>query len=110
MSANTKATIYVTLIWLILVLACSEPGGIDTPRPGANVPGKNLNVALSLSPASNKRGTASNPPRNAERPRRAPEPGLPGGATARCRDGTLSYSRHRRGTCSHHGGVAVWLY
>ncbi len=30
------------------------------------------------------------------------------GATAKCRDGTLSYSASRRGTCSHHGGVAVW--
>ena len=30
------------------------------------------------------------------------------GATARCGDGSLSYSAHRRGTCSHHGGVAVW--
>jgi hypothetical protein len=33
----------------------------------------------------------------------------PPGATARCRDGTYSYSAHRSGTCSHHGGVAVWL-
>lgn len=33
----------------------------------------------------------------------------PSGATARCRDGTLSYSRNRRGTCSWHGGVAVWF-
>jgi len=33
----------------------------------------------------------------------------PEGATARCRDGTYSYSKHRRGTCSHHGGVAEWL-
>jgi hypothetical protein len=32
----------------------------------------------------------------------------PSGATAKCRDGTLSYSASRRGTCSHHGGVAVW--
>jgi uncharacterized protein DUF3761 len=31
-----------------------------------------------------------------------------GGATAQCNDGTLSYSRHHQGTCSHHGGVAVW--
>lgn len=29
-----------------------------------------------------------------------------GGATALCNDGTLSYSAHHRGTCSHHGGVA----
>ncbi|WP_175611131.1 G5 domain-containing protein [Microbacterium sp. RURRCA19A] len=30
------------------------------------------------------------------------------GATAKCRDGSLSYSAHRSGTCSHHGGVSVW--
>ncbi|AFR31409.1 DUF1524 domain-containing protein [Arthrobacter sp. Rue61a] len=36
----------------------------------------------------------------------APAPG--GGATALCNDGTLSYSANHRGTCSRHGGVAVW--
>ncbi len=34
---------------------------------------------------------------------------VPAGATARCRDGTYSFSQNRRGTCSHHGGVASWL-
>jgi uncharacterized protein YgiM (DUF1202 family) len=33
----------------------------------------------------------------------------PAGATAVCRDGTYSFSRNRKGTCSHHGGVARWL-
>lgn len=33
----------------------------------------------------------------------------PSGATAQCRDGTYSFSQSRRGTCSHHGGVAKWL-
>jgi len=33
----------------------------------------------------------------------------PSGATALCRDGTYSYSQHRQGTCSHHGGVAQWM-
>lgn len=33
----------------------------------------------------------------------------PGGATAQCSDGTYSFSAHRSGTCSHHGGVATWL-
>lgn len=33
----------------------------------------------------------------------------PSGASAQCRDGTYSYSQSRRGTCSHHGGVATWL-
>jgi hypothetical protein len=34
---------------------------------------------------------------------------VPAGATARCADGTYSFSQNRRGTCSHHGGVADWL-
>ena len=32
----------------------------------------------------------------------------PAGTTARCRDNTYSFSQHRSGTCSHHGGVATW--
>ncbi|MEK7070878.1 MAG: DUF3761 domain-containing protein [Patescibacteria group bacterium] len=36
-------------------------------------------------------------------------PSQPAGASARCRDGTYSFSASRRGTCSHHGGVAEWL-
>jgi len=35
---------------------------------------------------------------------------IPSGASARCGDGTYSFSQNRRGTCSHHGGVAEWLY
>jgi uncharacterized protein YgiM (DUF1202 family) len=33
----------------------------------------------------------------------------PTGATAECNDGSYSFSRSRRGTCSHHGGVKRWL-
>lgn len=33
----------------------------------------------------------------------------PAGATAQCGDGTYSFSAHRSGTCSHHGGVSRWL-
>jgi len=28
--------------------------------------------------------------------------------TAQCNDGSYSFSEHRRGTCSHHGGVSNW--
>jgi len=28
--------------------------------------------------------------------------------TAECRDGSVSFSEHHRGTCSSHGGVAHW--
>lgn len=41
-----------------------------------------------------------------DRPAQEISPG--NGATARCVDGTYSYSANRRGTCSHHGGVAEW--
>jgi hypothetical protein len=40
-------------------------------------------------------------------PTTAPSP--PAGETALCNDGTYSFSEHRSGTCSHHGGVAQWL-
>jgi hypothetical protein len=33
----------------------------------------------------------------------------PGGATAKCKDGTYSSSQSRSGTCSGHKGVAQWL-
>ena len=42
-------------------------------------------------------------------PTRTPDNRPPAGATAQCRDGTFSFSQSRRGTCSHHGGVARWL-
>ncbi len=41
-----------------------------------------------------------------KRPAKAPT--WPVGASAKCWDNTYSYSQSRRGTCSHHGGVATW--
>ncbi len=35
-------------------------------------------------------------------------PSIPANASARCGDGTYSFSQSRRGTCSHHGGVSSW--
>lgn len=43
------------------------------------------------------------------RPVKAQGSSVPAGATAQCRDGSYSFSQSRRGTCSHHGGVAQWL-
>jgi hypothetical protein len=34
---------------------------------------------------------------------------VPEQPSALCNDGTYSYSQHRRGTCSWHGGVSKWL-
>jgi hypothetical protein len=35
--------------------------------------------------------------------------GVPDGATAKCGDGTYSFSHSRSGTCSRHGGAVQWL-
>ena len=34
---------------------------------------------------------------------------IPEGATAKCKDGTYSFSQHHSGTCSGHQGVSEWL-
>jgi hypothetical protein len=36
-------------------------------------------------------------------------PSAPPGATAKCNDGTWSFSQHHQGSCSGHGGVAEFL-
>jgi hypothetical protein len=35
--------------------------------------------------------------------------GASGDATAQCKDGSYSHSKHHRGACSKHGGVQQWL-
>jgi len=43
-------------------------------------------------------------------PTRPPAPlSCPYNATARCVDGSCSFSQSRSGACSGHGGVAQWL-
>jgi len=39
---------------------------------------------------------------------RRPTASSASGYSARCQDGTFSFSKNRQGTCSHHGGVASW--
>jgi len=41
--------------------------------------------------------------------RPARRPYIPAGASAQCGDGTFTFSRTSRGTCSHHSGVSTWL-
>ena len=42
-------------------------------------------------------------------PRSSTRDAKSGTPTAKCKDGTMSYSAHHSGTCSGHGGVAEWL-
>ena len=69
-------------------------------------------TALSLEPNGSfveGRGYTNSQGNRVRSPTRTPDNQPPPGATAQCRDGTFSFSQSRRGTCSHHGGVARWL-
>ena len=73
--------------------------------------GQNLNFAV---PASAIRKLMAETPTRVAFPRAGPaaaatRTSAPTGASAQCKDGTYSFSAHRRGTCSHHGGVATWI-
>jgi hypothetical protein len=46
---------------------------------------------------------------NVHSPAKSIDGKVPAGASAECRDGSYSFSKNRRGTCSGHGGVASWL-
>jgi hypothetical protein len=68
-------------------------------------------TANSIEPLFSSSAPAQRKPYRRYRPYRGPvrAKSAPVGATAQCRDGTYSFSRNRRDTCSWHGGVAAWL-
>jgi hypothetical protein len=76
----------------------------------ASIPGGSLAAA---NPAAFNSSAQSSAPKKQRKPGRYRGPvkaaTAPAGASARCRDGAYSFSQHRQGTCSHHGGVAQWL-
>jgi hypothetical protein len=82
---------------------------------GAIGPTPPMPVAVAPAPDSQLQGSglcAADYYRNSSgncvhRPEQAPA--RPAGATAKCSDGAYSFSQHRQGTCSGHGGVAQWL-
>jgi Protein of unknown function (DUF3761) len=79
--------------------ACSGHGGVQKAsksKPAAD--------ATAAAPAAAKSSTASK-----SAPTAAASNTDPTGATAKCKDGTYSKSKHHSGTCSSHGGVAEWL-
>ena len=85
--------------------ACSHHGGVAKGEaPTSAPPPRNDNATP---PAATQR--TSPPPSHSASTRSAPTPPVPGKPTAKCKDGSLSYSTHHTGSCSHHGGVAQWL-
>jgi hypothetical protein len=81
--------------------ACSHHGGVAAGDMGGSAPPAG---APPPPPSAQGRSAPATP-----RPTSSGAPAQPGQATAKCKDGAMSYSAHHSGACSHHGGVAQWL-
>ena len=71
-----------------------------------------LNTCTSGGTPVSSNPTSSNPTTTSPTKTSGPvvsETGAPLGSTAKCKDGTYSFSKTRSGTCSRHGGVLEWL-
>jgi hypothetical protein len=107
--------------------ACSHHGGVASKKPGEKKSDESATKPPARAdrdskPASNseepgvlgkvrERGKADTAQGRTARPtpRSSTRDANSGTPTARCKDGTTSYSAHHSGTCSGHGGVAEWL-
>jgi len=78
----------------------TQPAYTETISASTQVPTTNL---------SNNNYYTNSVGNQVHSPAYTPDNSVPAGASAQCRDGTYSFSQSRRGTCSHHGGVARWL-
>lgn len=101
------------LLGLFLVLSLVQPV-FSQAVPKASPTPAHQQQKKSAAPASATGACAPDYYRNVDgvcvhRPIRTQNSAVPAGATAQCRDGSYSFSQHRRGTCSHHDGVAKWL-
>jgi hypothetical protein len=108
--------------------ACSHHGGVadaqaqqrppksakndakaDNGDTGTTGPAKSGDSGGILGTLFGKRGGAAQGRGSTASPRSSTREKKAGTPTARCKDGTESYSAHHSGTCSGHGGVAEWL-
>jgi hypothetical protein len=101
-----RASVALGLFVSILSVGLMWPQAQPKPTPSA--------TPQATAPATTPGPCSADYYRNSDgvcvhRPVNAQGSAVPQGATAQCRDGSYSFSQHRRGTCSHHGGVAKWL-
>lgn len=98
--------------------ACSKHGGVQkakkakadaaaaAPAAPAAAPKAAAASAPAAAPAAAKPSAMA---KSAAAPTATASASDPAGASAKCKDGTYSHSKHHSGTCSKHGGVAEWL-
>lgn len=103
---------WVLFLLITLGLACADSPNATGLNRSVTVANYNSNSTPNISPQKKASPVARRNSPSLHIPKTAtpvPEKSYRSGASARCRDGSYSYSRNRRGTCSHHGGVAEWF-
>jgi len=89
--------------------ACSGHGGVQKaakPAAAAATPASTESASPAATPAPSAAASKATPAGKAAATAGNSDPT---GATAKCKDGTYSKSKHHKGSCSHHGGVAEFL-
>jgi hypothetical protein len=82
------------------------PAATQTPTPlPTDTPTPTPYIVPAQSGLSNDRYYTNSDGNQVHSPAYSTDNSVPVGATALCADGTYSFSQHRSGTCSHHGGV-----
>lgn len=85
--------------------ACSGHGGVQKSSTGTAATGSApTGSATGGTAPTTQKSTGSAATQATSAPGAAPA-----GATAQCKDGSYSKSKHHSGACSHHGGVQQWL-
>ena len=87
-------------------LLLSSSMGFQQPQTATPTKPQQASTQSSVGPSAGTHYTNSSG-RRVHVPVQAPS--APFGATAKCRDGSYSFSQHANGTCSHHRGVYSWL-
>jgi hypothetical protein len=91
--------------------ACSGHGGVQKAgkSAAAAAPAATESASPAAAPAPASSAAASKAAPAASKSAATAGNTDPTGATAKCKDGTYSKSKHHKGSCSHHGGVAEFL-
>src|SRR5579872_2692436 len=111
MEAVMKSHLVTRIAGIALILLAvgisttAEARGRQFGRDGAQTPAASTTAST---PTGQGRGYINSKGQWVPSPTRTTDGKAPKGATAKCADGTYSFSQSRRGTCSHHGGVAQW--
>ncbi|RRR42535.1 DUF3761 domain-containing protein [Mycolicibacter terrae] len=93
-----------------------EQDGLVPPPPTTTTVHPTHRVTVTVTEPAAPPAPLMSPPVPAPSPSFVPPPvtsiepvAPPAGASAVCRDGSYSFSRHRSGACSNHGGVQRWV-